>query len=406
MEKERSVKLLIISILFMLIAGLTVVFAALSTSLNINGTAYLDAAKWGIKFENLSSPTAWGTATTTGAAKIEETKSAEITGINVSLSTPGDLVRYSVNLVNEGTINAKIDNIEKTVLTEEQQRYLSFKVRDVDTLSEVKENDVLKAGETKQLIIDIMFIDDITKDDLPKQTSTISLSYKLNFVQINDLSIACTQFEKKNAYSIGDEISLCNSKTGKSEDFYVMRDNGDTVEAFAKYNVNTTSNLQEKSATIFKFANSDESNKKSDCTGMACYYGYWTDNTSDHNLLSKYGTSYPVYVFDSNSNLYSPLNNYETYLKSTLGKSSVTTKLITYEDLINLGCNSDDNTCASAPDWLFSSRYWTGSAYNNNRLWDITSLSSSSRKISYTYFNNPKVGLGLRPVITIKKSEL
>jgi CheY-like chemotaxis protein len=237
MEKERSVKLLIISILFMLIAALTVVFAALSTSLNINGTAYLDAAKWGIKFENLSSPTAWGTATTTGAAKIEETKSAEITGINVSLSTPGDQVRYSVNLVNEGTINAKIDKIEKTELTEEQQRYLSFKVIDVDTLSEVKENDVLKAGETKQLLIQIMFIDDITKEDLPKQTSTISLSYKLNFVQINDLSIACTQFEKKDAYSIGDEISLCNSKTGKSEDFYVMRDNGDTVEAFAKSGV-------------------------------------------------------------------------------------------------------------------------------------------------------------------------
>ena len=142
--------------------------------------------------------------------------------------------------------------------------------------------------------------------------------------------------------------------------------------------------------------------KKSDCTGMACYYGYWTDNTSDHNLLSKYGTSYPVYVFDSNSNLYSPLNNYETYLKSTLGKSSVTTKLITYEDLINLGCNSDDNTCASAPYWIYSTKYWTGSAYNNNKLWGIT----ASNNISYTYFNNPKAGRGLRPVITIKKSEL
>ena len=402
MEKERNIKILIISILFMLIAGLTVAFAALSTTLNINGTAYLDAAKWGIKFEDLSEPAAWGTASIIGTAKIEENKSAEINGINVSLSTPGDQVRYSVNLVNEGTINAKIDKIEKPELTEEQQRYLSFKVIDVDTLSEVKENDVLKAGETKQLLIQIMFIDDITKDDLPTTTSTISLSYKLNFVQINDLSIACTQFEKKDTYSVGDEISLCNSKTGKSEDFYVMRDNGDTVEAFAKYNVDTTSNLQGGSSTRFKFANNDESNKKSDCTSMTCYYGYWTDNTSDHNLLSKYGTSYPVYVFDSNSNLYSPLNNYETYLKSTLGKSSVTTKLITYEDLIDLGCNSDDNTCESAPNWLFSSKYWTGSAYDENRLLDIT----SSNKISYTYFNNPKVACGLRPVITIKKSEI
>ena len=76
MEKERSIKLLIISILFMLIAGLTVAFSALSSSLNINGTVYLDAAKWGIRFENLSSPTKIGSANVTGTAKIEQTKSA------------------------------------------------------------------------------------------------------------------------------------------------------------------------------------------------------------------------------------------------------------------------------------------------------------------------------------------
>ena len=128
MEKERRTKALVVVVLLIVIAGLTVAFAALSSSLNINGTAYLDAAKWGIKFENLSEPVSVGTATTTGTAKIEETKSAEINGINVSLSTPGDKVTYTVDLVNEGTINAKIDNIEKTVLTSEQQKYLTFKV--------------------------------------------------------------------------------------------------------------------------------------------------------------------------------------------------------------------------------------------------------------------------------------
>ena len=56
--------------LLVVITGLTVAFAALSTTLNINGTAYLDAAKWGIKFKNLSEPVKVGTATTTGAAKI------------------------------------------------------------------------------------------------------------------------------------------------------------------------------------------------------------------------------------------------------------------------------------------------------------------------------------------------
>ena len=149
MEKERRTKALVIVVLLVVIAGLTVAFAALSTTLNINGTAYLDAAKWGIKFENLSEPVSVGTATTTGTAKIEETKSAEITGINVGLSTPGDKVTYTVDLVNEGTINAKIDKIEKTTLTEEQQKYLTFKVTYKDG-TEVREGDILSKGERKK----------------------------------------------------------------------------------------------------------------------------------------------------------------------------------------------------------------------------------------------------------------
>ena len=185
MEKERRTKALVVVVLLIVVAGLTVAFAALSTTLNINGTAYLDAAKWGIKFENLSSPTKIGSATTTGTAKIEETKAAEITGMNVSLSTPGDKVTYTVDLVNKGTINAKIDKIEKTELTSEQQKYLTFKITDKEG-KEVSEGDILSAGETRNLIITIEFIKDLTKEDLPTSTSTISLSYKLNFVQTDD----------------------------------------------------------------------------------------------------------------------------------------------------------------------------------------------------------------------------
>ena len=236
MEKQRREKVLVIVVLLIVIVGLTVAFAALSTTLNINGTAYLDAAKWGIRFENLSSPTKIGSATTTGTAKIEETKAAEITDMNVSLSIPGDKIVYTVDLVNEGTINAKIDNIEKTVLTSEQQKYLTFKITDKSG-NEVSEGDILSKGETRNLTITIEFIKDLTKEDLPKQTSTISLSYKLNFVQTDEKATtsdsskqACTTFDKKDTYNVGDVIALCNTTTNKSEDFYVISDNGNIID--------------------------------------------------------------------------------------------------------------------------------------------------------------------------------
>ena len=437
MEKERSVKLLIISILFMLIAGLTVAFAALSATLNINGTAYLDAAKWGIIFENLSSPTKIGSATTTGTAKIEESKAAEITGINVSLSTPGDKIVYTVDLVNKGTINAKIDNIEKTQLTSEQQRYLTFKVTDPNGY-EIKQGDILEKGETKKITITIEFIKDLTKEDLPKQTNAISLSYKLNFVQTDDKATsgsqepsaqACTSFDKKDTYNVGDVIALCNTNTGKSEDFYVIKDNGSTITALAKYNLLIGDSVEldlnnggianstpiSTSEEGYGLQNSDAGYMELDSEGRPksnilkgtktfSEDGYWKD--SNGKPLSKYGTNYPVYVFDSNSLLYESVQNYKTYLKNTLGKSSATVRLISTEELFDLGCKPTETaeyTCKSAPSWVYSTYYWTGSAWDSYTIWDV--YGNEGILFRDTYADVPSM-FGLRPVITISKSEL
>ena len=379
MEKERRTKALVIVVLLIVVAGLTVAFAALSTTLNINGTAYLDAAKWGIRFENLSSPTRVGKATTTGTAKIEETKAAEITDMNVSLSIPGDKIVYTVDLVNKGTINAKIDNIEKTVLTSEQQRYLTFKVTDKNGY-EIKQGDILEKGETKKITITIEFIKDLTKEDLPTSTNTISLSYKLNFVQTDDKTTSGSQGNNFKTYSVGDEFCLEN------ECFYVIKDNVTTVDALAKQNVNTKTNRQDANANTLAFAEKTNGS-----------YGYWTD--SKGSLLSKYGTSYPANVFDSNSLLYEPVQNYKAYLKNELGKTSIDARLITYEELIGLGCAR--RTCENAPSWVYNTRYWTASVHSENSVQDV-----------FLYINYPGVlfdnsgYFGLRPVITISKSDI
>ena len=393
MEKERRTKALVVIVLLIVVAGLTVAFAALSTALNINGTAYLDAAKWGIRFENLSSPTKIGSATTTGTAKIEESKAAEITGMNVGLSIPGDKVVYTVDLVNKGTINAKIDNIEKTVLTEEQQRYLTFKVTDKNG-KEISQDDILSAGETRNLTITIEFIKDLIKEDLPKQTSTISLSYKLNFVQTDEKVTSVSQGNNFKTYSVGDEFCLEN------ECFNVIKDNGTTVDALAKQNVNTETNRQDSNANRLAFATPDETKRIPGCTNTyGCHYGYWTDSSG--KLLSKYGTKYPVNAFDSNSLLYEPVQNYKTYLKNTLGKTSIDARLITYEELIGLGCSRNEITCKSAPSWVYSTDYWTASTNDKYDVWYVNSNGN--------FYHNEFVSsedFSLRPVITISKSEI
>ena len=456
MEKERRVKVLVIVTLLIAVIGLSVAFAALSQTLTINGSAYLNATKWGIKFENLSSPIKVGDASVTGEAKINESTYVEITDMNVNLKTPGDSVTYNVDLVNEGTINAKIEKIEKTQLTEEQAKYLSFKVLKENN-EELNEGYILGKETRIPLTIKIEFKKDITKEDLPKEISEITLSYRINFVQTDEKivtteqgsSSACTTFEKKSAYNVGDEIALCNNDTGKSEDFYVISDNGDTVTALAKYNLLVGTYMQFNletgeneyiplSETEENYGlqserakgTDDDSAPESIFEGLNCestesedfpmcvervqnYYknlisikfaannvtegGYWVD--SNLNLLSKYGTEYPAWVFDENSLLYEPLKNYESYLTS-IGKTSVNASLLSIEQAANLGCDKDNKTCEAAPSWVYSTYYWLGCAANVFDAYNVTSYGQL-----HNYVNAGQL-TGLRPVITISKTDL
>ena len=199
----------------------------------------------------------------------------------------------------------------------------------------------MSKGETRNLTITIEFIKDLTKEDLPKQTSTISLSYKLNFVQTDDKTVTTSgiskayTFEKKDTYRVGDVIALCNNNTKVSEDFYVISDNGSTVTALAKYNLlvgnkfiydesgetKTAISTSEEgyglqsektkeslvidasgnftSYTVMggiAFSNYDTSNIINNCYSSSehCYYAYW--GTADRGLNSKYGSSYPADV--------------------------------------------------------------------------------------------------------------
>lgn len=108
MEKTRKVKIIILIVLVVMILCLTVAFAALSQTLTINGSAAVNAASWDIHFENLTLSEKTGTAEVIGTPQLTGTI---ISGIDVSLNKPGDKIVYEFNLVNNGSIDAKLTNI-------------------------------------------------------------------------------------------------------------------------------------------------------------------------------------------------------------------------------------------------------------------------------------------------------
>lgn len=120
---------------------------------------------------------------------------------------------------------------------------------------------------------------------------------------------------------------------------------------------------------------------------------YWSSG-----VYSPAGNSSYNYIYDSNSNLYQYVSAYETYLKNILGVSSARATLISYEQLENLNCSGNNYSCSNAPDWVYSTTYFTGSIKDLNYVWSVYSNADFDGR--YDYGNNYTYG-GVRPVITV-----
>ena len=118
MEKERGAKIIAIVALLIAVVGLTVGYAAYSSTLTINGTATVDPASWkvnfGYKTGNSLTGTIKGHATETTAPTLADTT---ISGFDVTLKAPGDSVTYNFLIKNSGTLNARLANFTMGTLT-------------------------------------------------------------------------------------------------------------------------------------------------------------------------------------------------------------------------------------------------------------------------------------------------
>ena len=182
MEKERRTKALLLSTLEVVVATVSIAFAAMSRTLSINGIGKMDTASWSVYFANLSNAKITRGAEEVGKPKISDDKGI-VQDINVKLSNPKDEISYTVDIVNDGTIDAEITMIKDIELTDVQKKVFEFKVTYTDTGEILKDGDILPKKTTKNITINIKFKDDITEFDLPTESQTINLSYQITYTQ-------------------------------------------------------------------------------------------------------------------------------------------------------------------------------------------------------------------------------
>ena len=84
------------------------------------------------------------------------------------------------------------------------------------------------------------------------------------------------------------------------------------------------------------------------------------------------------------------------YLKR-LGVEILDARLISYTELIELGCSIDVGSCKDTVySWVYSTSYWTGNAYDANNFIFVRTNNTFNYNSSTS-----KMSFGIRPVIEI-----
>ena len=184
--------------------------------------------------------------------------------------------------------------------------------------------------------------------------------------------------EKSERYAIGKEVCI------GSECFNIVSNNGLTITLLAKEKIDLSTNKPKQNSNAGEsiFSNGP----------------YWC---SYSEIKPGYGTSYPTFVYDSNTVIYQYVEAYEKYLKEDLGLSSASASLISHNQLINdLGCVDSGCESSSYISWIKKSyNWWTGSATFCDHLIYVNNA-------GHTYYYWSGVEIGIRPVITVSKSDL
>ena len=114
--RDKKMEIVILIIIVLSLVGIGIAFAAFSQTLTINGSAEVEASKWQVVFEGVTSASTIDTPTTTGtAAEVThptiKSNDTEISTYSVSLKTPGDSITYNFKIHNKGSYAANLNSL-------------------------------------------------------------------------------------------------------------------------------------------------------------------------------------------------------------------------------------------------------------------------------------------------------
>ena len=341
--------MVIVYALAIALAVTTVAYAVMQTTLNVSGTIIKKGAALDIYFANLKTPSLSGNGKSTSA-----TLSSTNIEFTIELSEPLDSVTYYFDVVNSGTINAKLDSITYSGVTTASNKNIGTTFTYSDG-TEIKEGDFLAAGVTRNLKLKIEYkdVDYIYSTD-NKFTIKVTLVYMQYDGEIptpgGDTSIiaecnhsctgsgqTCTSNDIATDYGIRCKVKY--SASLEPIDFYILGDDGTNLTM-----------LSGRVLVTSRYGNND-------------YYPVWP-NLALGALGAMPTDNLPefTYNFDDGKGYYEP--QYPTSGNPMTAKI----RLPRASDFANIGIRLTSSAGVQVPSWAAEasgSSYWLTTKYSH-----------------------------------------
>ena len=181
-------------LLVILLLGLGVGYSLLSQDLTISGISKTKGNTWNIHFNNVQINSNSVTLSDGDSPATINASDNTLVEYTVTFNVPGDFYEFTVDVVNEGTIDGMIGEIiyqlNGSAISNENPlpEYLTYSMTYEDGIA-IAPNHLLEAGNTETIKVRIEFKRDITNSVLPSTLQTNNFSFGINYIQSENNAI-------------------------------------------------------------------------------------------------------------------------------------------------------------------------------------------------------------------------
>ena len=260
-NRKKTIKLAILVLILLLGIG----YAALKTTLKVDGTVNVDKTSWDVHFENVSITE--GSVIANPAPTTNNIDTTEMT-YTINFTKPGDFFEFTTDIVNNGTIDAMIDVLDNKTyasngITEINLPTYLTSATTYENGVAIARNQKIESGTSEKIKVRVEFKKDITASDLPSDgTTTVVFKFSGSFKQADENAIPVPgSFEddswptiaantQTGIYKVGDTktIKMDVNEDGEDETYIVRIANTSTPEV-----CNTTGYSQTACGFVVEF---------------------------------------------------------------------------------------------------------------------------------------------------------